>query len=1189
MVDDTERPLRNVSSESLTDEQRTELQTQALDSTKASTSPDSMSTVVPIRSDDPSPAIDSLATSTSTPVDKLSTLAQDSSLPSTSSLGVANGSRSLGPAVAGASRYQVIRFHAKGGLGYVSLARDQELNREVALKEIQPQYADDLNSRAKFILEAEVTGALEHPGIVPIYGLGCYSDGKPYYAMRFIRGTSFADSIDHFHADSKSGELSAAQRTIQLRSLLQRFIAVCQAIHYAHSRGVVHRDIKPGNVMLGDYGETLVVDWGLAKTVTQEIEPDESEGVIDSTGRRLEPISAGNVTPTRMGSAVGTLQFMSPEQSEGRNDQMGPSADIYSLGATLYYLLTGHPWVTGQTIGELMETIRRGQVPPPHQLRREVPKSLSAICLKAMARRPDDRYPSAVALAEDVERWLADEPVLAHQDSVAERAARWLRHNRTWFRAVMIATLLIIGILIVSVFLIDGQRQIAEDARGRAVKLAIERTELANRESKLRKQAEWDAANRSFEQSLLLCERVDATTGVLSLIENLEEAEQIEATDLVTSIRSQIGQWQGAVHTLEKIIPLDSSIRWLQPTPDRKRMLVGTNTKAILVDAASGEAMGQPLPLESRVIAAVVHPNDNTFATVSEDSQIRFWNLDSLEQVGDALLVNGEVTTMELSADASRWAVVTGQSIEFWDWQKRAATEQTLAHAALITDLKFLEGGNRMLSTDWDGNVFHWDLNTSPATHETWKLDSSVFRIAIAADEKHAATCEVSNKVRLWEIETGRMTGLPMVHYGLIGHVSFDSTGQRLITGCLDQNARIWDVATSTLIGSPLRHPLIVNSALIAEDGLTVWTGCGDRGLRQWRLANGRSQSLPLGPNGNVISSDFSHQGNTIEMLAGTLEAGKIVIPGARMTWARNQSLGQWLPHEHVANDAWHSVAAFSNTGQVIAAGTRSSGVQIWDKDSNQPLSPEIALSSEPKFLVFSPDDQRLLIGTADGEVTIVDVPSGEPSCEPIQLGSRVSSASFFPDAKRVLVGSWDEMVRVFDWTSTGLKKTGELKLDMFTLAVGVDHAGQRFFTSSASGDIRIWDASTLQPIGKVMHHDARAHQVVWSHDHQRLISGHTDGSIRVWDTRTGGLIGPPWWHKKEVMSLSLNADDHHIATASADWSARLWNVASETGSVDAIRSRLQRATGVTRSSSGSLQSLSIEKWQQSNLAASTH
>src|SRR5262249_54741200 len=154
--------------------------------------------------------------------------------------------------------------HAKGGLGQVSVALDEELHREVALKEIQERHADHPESRARFLMEAEVTGGLEHPGIVPVYGLGQYRDGRPFYAMRFIRGDNLKDAIERLHKADGSTQ-DAGERSLEFRKLLGRFMDVCQAISYAHSRGVLHRDLKPGNVMLGQYGETLVVDWGLAK------------------------------------------------------------------------------------------------------------------------------------------------------------------------------------------------------------------------------------------------------------------------------------------------------------------------------------------------------------------------------------------------------------------------------------------------------------------------------------------------------------------------------------------------------------------------------------------------------------------------------------------------------------------------------------------------------------------------------------------------------------------------------------------------------------------------------------------------------------------------------------------------------------------------------------------------------------
>lgn len=383
-------------------------------------------------------------------------------------------------------RYIPQQLHAQGGLGAVYKATDSELNREVALKEIRPEFAGHAESRARFVLEAEVTGGLEHPGIVPVYGLGHHEDGRPFYAMRFIRGRSLKEAIDQFHQttvtsppalrgplggaleESASGgtesakpKLSVANTTngkhaagatgpdfsgLEFRKLLGRFIDVCQAVGYAHSRGVLHRDIKPGNIMLGKYGETLVVDWGLAKVQGR------TESATVPGEMTLQPSSGSGVAPTIAGQAMGTPAYMPPEQAAGRLDQLGPASDVYSLGATLYHLLTGQTPFQSSDVNLLLNEVQNGTFAAPRSIQPAVPESLQAVCLKAMSLRPADRYESPQDLAEEIERFLADEAVNAIREPLSIRARRWVRKHQVF--ATSTAAAIIVGMITLSVMII---------------------------------------------------------------------------------------------------------------------------------------------------------------------------------------------------------------------------------------------------------------------------------------------------------------------------------------------------------------------------------------------------------------------------------------------------------------------------------------------------------------------------------------------------------------------------------------------------------------------------------------------------------------------------------------------------------------------------------------------------------------
>jgi serine/threonine-protein kinase len=320
-----------------------------------------------------------------------------------------------------------LQLHDHGGLGSVFLARDDEVHRDVALKQLNEDIASDPESRARFIFEAEITGNLEHPGIVPLYGKGQYADGRPYYAMRFIHGDTLKTAVDRLHKDARLKPDPGEYRR-ELHKLLMRFLVVCETMDYAHNKGVIHRDLKPKNIMLGPYGETLILDWGLAKVIGHGEESDSSQ-------QTLRPPSSSALRETLAGERRGTASYMSPEQASGENDKLGVATDVYSLGATLYYVLTGRPPFTGDDLVAMLQNVKSGDFRHPRELNPRIDRALDAICRKAMSRQPCDRYASAHLIADDLERWLADMPVAAYPEPVAAKAMRWLRRRRQWVAA----------------------------------------------------------------------------------------------------------------------------------------------------------------------------------------------------------------------------------------------------------------------------------------------------------------------------------------------------------------------------------------------------------------------------------------------------------------------------------------------------------------------------------------------------------------------------------------------------------------------------------------------------------------------------------------------------------------------------------------------------------------------------------
>jgi serine/threonine-protein kinase len=352
-------------------------------------------------------------------------------------------------------RYTLTRLHAKGGIGQVWLARDRDLGRDVALKELRPEHAGSPALAARFFQEAKITGQLEHPSIVPVYELAQRTENqKPFYTMRFIKGRTLSDACKTHHDQRADGQMDP----LQLRELLGAFVAVCNAVAYAHARGVIHRDLKGSNVVLGDFGEVMVLDWGLAKVLGEPEARGAGEAAVTNRLTTLNLGSESTRDQTKHGQVLGTPGYMAPEQADGRLDLIDRRTDIYGLGAILYQILTGQAPFSG---GETYEVLRRIVQDAPVRPRAVVaatPPALEAICLKALAKRPGERYASAGALADDVQRWLADEPVTVYREPWLPRLVRWGRRHRPWVAGAAALLLTVVAALVIGLVAVNREK-----------------------------------------------------------------------------------------------------------------------------------------------------------------------------------------------------------------------------------------------------------------------------------------------------------------------------------------------------------------------------------------------------------------------------------------------------------------------------------------------------------------------------------------------------------------------------------------------------------------------------------------------------------------------------------------------------------------------------------------------------------
>jgi WD40 repeat protein len=978
--------------------------------------------------------------------------------------------------------YELLEELGRGAMGVVYRARQLSLDREVAVKFLLAGPLASGEMVERFHREAVAAGALQHPNIVAVHEVGVHQ-GQPYLVMECVAGSSLAEVISE-----RRLELSDTRRCVRWVRTLGR------AVHYAHEHGILHRDLKPSNVLIDAEDQPHVMDFGLARNLITDSQLTLSDQVL------------------------GSPCYLPPEQAGGGRTVVGRPSDVYALGAMLYHLLTGRPPFVGESPAEVIRAVLESEPVRPRLVNPRVPRDLEIICLKCLEKEPARRYATARELADDLERFLNNEPIQARPVGFVGRAWRWSRRKPA--QAGLAAGLLlavVLGLAAVGWQWSKTQAMAAREIRER------ERAERTVYRLQIQTAEEYFARHRAAEG-----------LAVLAALLRRDPADRAVAERLMSELTSR--HW-----ALPVVGPLahPDPVHYAEYSPDGGRLLTASlDNTARLWDALTGQPQGRPLEHDrgerfhpevftggQKCLVAHFSPDGRRVATGSVDHSAKVWDGHTGELLLGPLLHPDWVVDIAFSPDGQILATACRDGgVRRWRLSTGEAIEPTLRHADWVSFVQFDADGRWLLSGSQDGTARVWDAITGEPVGKTLKHPGAVRAGQFSPDGQWVATASADTTARLWHATTGEPSSPPLRHDAAVSAVRFSPDGVWLATASFDQTIRLWDVPSGTARSRPLEHGGTVRSLEFSPEAERLLSASEDKTVRVWDFRVGQPAMEPIRHTAAAWSARFSPDGQRIVTASSDHTC---------MVWDARPAAA--LATELSVNRAVHSLQWSPDGRRLMAQAARP---RLFVRSSGWSEAGDLWADQDTLCVEFSPDGSRIATGSSDGGARLWDVEKLQIILRVRHVGA-VFSTCFRHDGRRLLTASSDRLAAV--WSA----ETGE---QLFSLPhparlrrAGFDLRSERILTVCDDDQVRVWSATSGVPLLTWRPHARRLNDAAFSPDGHRVITCSEDGTARVWDTATARPLTCPLRHRGNVGSAVFSPDGHWLLTASEDNTAAIW------------------------------------------------